>query len=139
MSLCSYTEQQRQNIQPSHGLPIDSRVLHQATSTPRSSTLQLRFYGSAPIERSSTFSEINSKDISYFKSILGEHNVILDPDRLEPANWDWMHKYKGSSKLMLIPRNTEEVTLSFSVFKLSVELNALCLYVYVFVSLCMCL
>ncbi|XP_010679807.2 D-2-hydroxyglutarate dehydrogenase, mitochondrial isoform X2 [Beta vulgaris subsp. vulgaris] len=110
LSLLASPTQQRQNIQPSHGLLIDSRVLHQAISTPRSSTLQLRFYGSAPIERSSTFSEINSKDISYFKSILGEHNVILDPDRLEPANWDWMHKYKGSSKLMLIPRNTEEVS-----------------------------
>ncbi|KAL2905490.1 D-2-hydroxyglutarate dehydrogenase mitochondrial, partial [Bienertia sinuspersici] len=71
-------------------------------------SLQVRFYGSAPVERSPVFSEINSKDISYFKSFLGENNVIQDLDRLQPANTDWMHKYKGSSKLMLLPRSTEE-------------------------------
>ncbi|KNA25760.1 hypothetical protein SOVF_003960 [Spinacia oleracea] len=109
-SLSPYTQQQRQNFQQSHNILIDSRVLHQATSFLRSSTLQVRFYGSAPVERIPSFSEMNSKDIGYFKSILGENNVIQDQDRLQPANTDWMHKYQGSSKLMLLPRSTEEVS-----------------------------
>lgn len=104
-------------------------MLHQATSFLRSSTLQVRFYGSAPVERIPSFSEINSKDIGYFKSILGENNVIQDQDRLQPANTDWMHKYQGSSKLMLLPRSTEEVTVIFSVFDLSIGMNGLCLWV----------
>ncbi|KAJ6378878.1 hypothetical protein OIU78_028985 [Salix suchowensis] len=42
--------------------------------------------------------------------VLGEKNVVQDEDRLETANIDWMHKYKGFSKLLLLPRNTEEVS-----------------------------
>lgn len=78
----------------------------------RSLGLQLRFYGSmaTSIGRSPLFSEVNSDDISYFKSIVGENNVIQDEDRLEPVNTDWMNKYKGSSKLFLLPKNTEEVS-----------------------------
>lgn len=110
LSFSYCTEQQRQNFLPSHNILIDYRVLHQATSFLSSLNLQVRYYGSASVERNPSFSEINSKDISYFKSILGENNVIQDPDRLQPANTDWMHKYKGSSKLMLLPRSTEEVS-----------------------------
>ncbi|XP_021718089.1 D-2-hydroxyglutarate dehydrogenase, mitochondrial-like [Chenopodium quinoa] len=108
-SLSSFTEQQRQSFQQLLNILIDRRVLHQGTFL-RSSNLPVRFYGSAPVERSASFSEINTKDITYFKSILRENNVIQDPDRLQPANTDWMHKYQGSSKLMLLPRTTEEVS-----------------------------
>ncbi|GAB4847483.1 D-2-hydroxyglutarate dehydrogenase, mitochondrial, variant 3 [Ancistrocladus abbreviatus] len=62
------------------------------------------------VQRNPAFSEINSDDINYFKSILGGNNVIQDEDRLQAANTDWMHKYKGSSKLVLQPRTTEEVS-----------------------------
>lgn len=55
------------------------------------------------------FSSVNSEDIIHFKSILGEKYVIEDEDKLDDANTDWMRKYKGSSKLMLQPRTTEEV------------------------------
>ncbi|CAA3012542.1 D-2-hydroxyglutarate dehydrogenase, mitochondrial [Olea europaea subsp. europaea] len=49
-------------------------------------------------------------DISYFKKILGERGVVQDEEKLDDANTDWMRKYKGSSKLMLQPRTTEEVS-----------------------------
>lgn len=55
------------------------------------------------------FSSVNAEDIIHFKSILGDKYVIEDEDKLDGANTDWMRKYKGSSKLMLQPRTTEEV------------------------------
>ncbi|OWM88827.1 hypothetical protein CDL15_Pgr020781 [Punica granatum] len=74
--------------------------------------IQNRFFGATAtkIERNSKFATLNSNDISYFKEILGEKNVIQDEDTLLSANTDWMHKYRGSSKLLLLPRTTEEVS-----------------------------
>lgn len=73
---------------------------------------QVRCFGSATtlVQRNPSFSTLNSDDINYFKGILGEKNVIQDEDRLLTANTDWMHKYRGSSKLLLQPRTTEEVS-----------------------------
>ncbi|RVX16467.1 putative D-2-hydroxyglutarate dehydrogenase, mitochondrial [Vitis vinifera] len=78
----------------------------------KSFRIQNRFYGSATtkIQRNPIFSTINSDDINHFREILGEKNVIQDEDRLSAANMDWMRKYKGSSKLLLQPRSTEEVS-----------------------------
>ncbi|XP_020872805.1 D-2-hydroxyglutarate dehydrogenase, mitochondrial isoform X2 [Arabidopsis lyrata subsp. lyrata] len=74
---------------------------------------QYKCFGSSAaskIQRNPLFSSLDSRDVSYFKEILGEKNVIEDKERLETANTDWMHKYKGSSKLMLLPKNTQEVS-----------------------------
>ncbi|KAL3527155.1 hypothetical protein ACH5RR_011811 [Cinchona calisaya] len=62
------------------------------------------------VQRNPLFSSINSDDISYFKDILGDRGVVQDELALVAANTDWMHKYKGSSKLLLQPRSTEEVS-----------------------------
>lgn len=59
------------------------------------------------------FSTLNSDDISYFKGVIGEKNVIQDEERLLTANTDWMRKYRGSSKLLLQPSSTEEVGFFF--------------------------
>lgn len=74
--------------------------------------IQQRSFGSAAVnvQRNPSFGTVNSDDISYFKDILGDKNVIHDDDRLLAANIDWMHKYKGSSQLLLLPRNTDEVS-----------------------------
>lgn len=61
------------------------------------------------VQRNPSFSSINPDDISYFKTILGDRGVVQDELALDSANTDWMHKYKGSSKLMLQPKTTEEV------------------------------
>ncbi|XP_051152145.1 D-2-hydroxyglutarate dehydrogenase, mitochondrial isoform X2 [Andrographis paniculata] len=60
--------------------------------------------------RNKSFSVINSDDINYFKNILGDKGVAQEEEKLEDANMDWMRKYKGSSKLMLQPRSTQEVS-----------------------------
>ncbi|GLT82710.1 hypothetical protein SLE2022_010680 [Rubroshorea leprosula] len=74
--------------------------------------MQNRYFGSVAelVQRSPSFSTLNSDDISFFKSILGEKNVVQDEDVLATANTDWMRRYKGSSKLLLQPRSTEEVS-----------------------------
>lgn len=74
--------------------------------------VQRRLFCSASvnIKRNPSFSTLNSSDISYFKEILSENNVVQDEDKLEAANMDWMHKYKGSSQLLLLPKSTEQVS-----------------------------
>ncbi|KAI9109633.1 hypothetical protein K1719_019263 [Acacia pycnantha] len=62
------------------------------------------------VNRNPRFSTLNDEDIRYFEGILGNKNVIQDEERLIAANTDWMHKYKGSSKLLLLPQSTEEVS-----------------------------
>ncbi|KAM7516188.1 hypothetical protein LguiA_005771 [Lonicera macranthoides] len=74
--------------------------------------IQCRYFASltTKIQRNPLFSTINSDDISHFEKILGEKNVIQEEEKLDTVNTDWMRKYKGSSKLMLQPRSTEEVS-----------------------------
>ncbi|KAJ8764438.1 hypothetical protein K2173_006178 [Erythroxylum novogranatense] len=71
-----------------------------------------RNFGSSAseIQRIPSFVTLNSDDISHFKGILGEKNVVLDEDKLDFANTDWMRKYRGSSRLLLLPRSTQEVS-----------------------------
>ncbi|KAG6533535.1 hypothetical protein ZIOFF_007410 [Zingiber officinale] len=73
---------------------------------------QQRLFTSLPsaIPRNPSFSNLNSDDVSFFRSILGDKNVVEDEDRLSAANLDWMRKYKGSSQLLLLPRSSEEVS-----------------------------
>ncbi|CAH1437215.1 unnamed protein product [Lactuca virosa] len=77
------------------------------------SGIQHRTFGSATstiIQRNPLFSTINHDDIIYFENKLGVKNVIQDEEELQTANTDWMHKYKGSSKLMLLPENTDQLS-----------------------------
>ncbi|WCJ43516.1 D-2-hydroxyglutarate dehydrogenase mitochondrial [Euphorbia peplus] len=62
------------------------------------------------IQRNPSFSSLNCDDIAHFKGILGDNNVVQDDTRLESVNTDWMHKYKGSSTLLLLPRTTHQVS-----------------------------
>lgn len=86
------------------------------TGLGKTSRIQNRHFGSlaATIQRNPSFSTLNADDVSYFKGVLDEKNVIQDEEWLLSANADWMRKYNGSSKLLLQPRSTEEVLLSFS-------------------------
>ncbi|RZC53515.1 hypothetical protein C5167_012364 [Papaver somniferum] len=74
--------------------------------------VQSRNFGSTTklIQRNTSFATVTAEDIKHFKEILGEKNVIEDEDRLSIANVDWMNKYKGSSKLLLQPRSSDEVS-----------------------------
>jgi D-2-hydroxyglutarate dehydrogenase len=79
------------------------------------SEVQRRTFGSAAksIQRNPAYSVLNSDDVSYFKSILGDNGVVQDKDRVAVANVDWMGKYKGASQLLLLPKSTNEVSIKF--------------------------
>ncbi|CAN6209534.1 unnamed protein product [Urochloa humidicola] len=81
-------------------------------SANRASEVQKRTFGSAAahIQRNPAYSELNSDDVSYFKSILGDNGVVQDEDRIAVANVDWMGKYRGASRLLLLPKSTVEVS-----------------------------
>ncbi|CAL0331893.1 unnamed protein product [Lupinus luteus] len=74
--------------------------------------VQNRCYGSTSglVQRNPRFSNLNDEDVRYFEGILGAKNVIQDHEKLISANTDWLHKYKGSSKLLLQPRTTHQVS-----------------------------
>ncbi|XP_006658345.1 probable D-2-hydroxyglutarate dehydrogenase, mitochondrial [Oryza brachyantha] len=74
--------------------------------------IQKRSFSSAAahIQRNPAYSVLNSDDVSYFKSILGDSSVVQDQDRVAVANVDWMGKYKGASQLLLLPKSTDEVS-----------------------------
>lgn len=132
--LCN--ESQKRNIGTCFHFLRDDRdaTLRTSLGTGIGSTVRLqhRCFGSAAakIQRNPLFSTLNSDDISYFKGVLGEKNVIQDEDRLMTANTDWMRKYKGSSKLLLQPRSTEEVGFFFYLLKILMQpfaVGCLCL------------
>lgn len=79
--------------------------------------IQSRFFSvmATKVKRNSKFAQLNSDDVTYFEELLGGKNVIQDEDTLMAANTDWMRKYRGSSKLLLQPRTTEEVTVMLKI------------------------
>lgn len=93
--------------------PFNSCIDHQNWE-PKTCKIGNRVFSSlaTKIERDRSFATLNSEDISYFKLILGEKNVVQDEEVLLTANTDWMRKFKGSSKLMLLPRSAHEVCFS---------------------------
>uniref|UniRef100_K7K4A8 FAD-binding PCMH-type domain-containing protein n=1 Tax=Glycine max TaxID=3847 RepID=K7K4A8_SOYBN len=62
------------------------------------------------VQRNPRFSKLNDDDVRYLEGILGSKNVVQDEDKLVTSNTDWMHKYKGSSKLLLQPRTADQVS-----------------------------
>jgi len=70
---------------------------------------QVRRMGGAAPPRGD-FARLLPSDIEWFEGVLGKSGVVTDEDALAPHNSDWMHKYRGSSKLMLKPHSTLEVS-----------------------------
>ncbi|KAK6452272.1 (R)-2-hydroxyglutarate---pyruvate transhydrogenase [Trichoderma asperellum] len=68
------------------------------------------------IKRDAKFASLTAEDVAYFKNLLGGEQAVIDgvnaaaEDDLKPFNEDWMHKYRGQSRLVLKPGSTEEVS-----------------------------
>jgi len=58
--------------------------------------------------RNPNFVQVSDKDISYFESILDKSNVLTND--LDSYNTDFMGIYKGSSRVVLRPKTTEQVS-----------------------------
>uniref|UniRef100_A0A2A4J6D8 D-2-hydroxyglutarate dehydrogenase, mitochondrial n=1 Tax=Heliothis virescens TaxID=7102 RepID=A0A2A4J6D8_HELVI len=56
------------------------------------------------------FGTIESSDVGYFRSILGEERVLTEESDVLPYNIDWIKNCRGQSTVVLKPRNTNEVS-----------------------------
>src|SRR5690348_4358711 len=67
------------------------------------------------IKRDSRFSELTKEHVDFFKTTLQDDAAVIDgltkdaSDDIEPFNRDWMKKYRGHTKVVLKPKNVEEV------------------------------
>ncbi|XP_002723770.1 D-2-hydroxyglutarate dehydrogenase, mitochondrial [Oryctolagus cuniculus] len=55
------------------------------------------------------FSAVSEQDLAAFERIV-PGRVVTDPDELQAFNVDWLRMVRGSSKVLLRPRTTEEVS-----------------------------
>ncbi|THZ58544.1 hypothetical protein D6C86_06296 [Aureobasidium pullulans] len=68
------------------------------------------------LKRNPNFAELTPEHVQWFKDTLGNESAVLDgvskdaSEDIEPYNADWMRKYKGHTKLVVKPGNTEEVS-----------------------------
>ncbi|KAM0214554.1 hypothetical protein ACHAQI_003611 [Fusarium lateritium] len=72
------------------------------------------------LERDARFAQVTPEHVARFREILGNNpsaiidgitdGVGVDAADFETYNEDWMHKYKGQSKLVLRPGTTDEVS-----------------------------
>ncbi|KAL7909549.1 hypothetical protein GGI35DRAFT_386692 [Trichoderma velutinum] len=68
------------------------------------------------LTRDAKYASLTADDVAYFKNLLGGEQAVIDgtnagsEDDLKPFNEDWMHKYRGQSRLVLKPGSTEDVS-----------------------------
>ncbi|KAL2213459.1 FAD linked oxidase [Sarocladium strictum] len=67
------------------------------------------------MKRDERFAKVTPEHVQHFKTLLGDSAVLdgVNADAeadLEVFNEDWMHKYRGSSRLVLKPGSTQEVS-----------------------------
>lgn len=56
------------------------------------------------------YATISSADIRFFDSLVGSNRVITDPDECEGYNIDLAKTVRGTSRLILKPKTTEEIS-----------------------------
>lgn len=62
------------------------------------------------VKRDDRYKELSQSDIDHFASILDSGSILTGTDDAEAYNEDWMRKYRGQSKLVLKPKNTQQVS-----------------------------
>jgi D-2-hydroxyglutarate dehydrogenase len=69
-----------------------------------------RLYSSLINVERGAYSSLNDNDLNVFESILDKKRVVTDRETLDSHNRDWLGKYKGNGKLLLLPKVTGEVS-----------------------------
>lgn len=82
------------------------RFLVGRTSHPYS----LRHLSSKLEKRNPKYATLNSSDLSFFEKLLDKSRCITDQNDLIKYNTDWMKAHRGESKLVLMPRTTDELS-----------------------------
>ena len=97
--------------------PLTARTFS-ASSTRTSDSRQIKFTSDAypNLKRNPNFAEISADDVAHFKELLGSPSAVIDgvttdaTDDIEPFNSDWMRKYRGHTRLVLKPKDAQEVS-----------------------------
>lgn len=55
------------------------------------------------------YHKLDNADLKHFESIIGRERCITNEDSLANFNVDWTKKYRGNSKLVLLPSNAQEL------------------------------
>ncbi|XP_075013896.1 inhibitor of growth protein 5 isoform X6 [Calonectris borealis] len=85
--------------------PRGGRALHAAAASLQEVVLTSERYG----VRRLPFSRVSGCDVAFFERVM-PGRVITNPEELKPFNVDWLKSVRGSSKLMLKPQTTAEVS-----------------------------
>ncbi|KAK0087587.1 hypothetical protein PV326_005133 [Microctonus aethiopoides] len=56
------------------------------------------------------YNSITDNHVKYFEKLLGQSQVITDPNECLGYNIDWIKMVRGNSKLILKPKTTEEIS-----------------------------
>ncbi len=60
------------------------------------------------------YAKLEELDINHFRNILGAQGVVTDPAEIQPHNSCWRNIDHGNSELLLLPKNTKEVSAILS-------------------------
>lgn len=85
---------------------------------PEAPAKQIKFTSDSypDIKRDSKYTELTPEHVKWFKDLLGNESAVLDgvtkdaAEDMEPYNSDWMRKYRGHTKLVVKPGNTQDVS-----------------------------
>lgn len=70
----------------------------------------LRHLSSKLEKRNPNYATLNSSDLNFFEKILDKERCITNSNDLIQYNTDWMKAHRGESKLVLMPRTTQELS-----------------------------
>ncbi|VEU22688.1 DEKNAAC103741 [Brettanomyces naardenensis] len=82
-----------------------SQYRHHSTKTVR-----LTAENYPDVKRDPRFAHLTDTDLAFFRSVVGDKQVITDSNDLAAYNEDWMRKYRGQSKVVLKPKSTSEIS-----------------------------
>lgn len=87
-----------------------------AVGADASKKVQLTAAAYPHIKRNPNFAQVTEEHVRFFKDLLGADSAVIDgvtadaANDLAPYNNDWMRKYGGQTRLVLKPKNTQEVS-----------------------------
>ncbi|XP_051046809.1 D-2-hydroxyglutarate dehydrogenase, mitochondrial isoform X2 [Phodopus roborovskii] len=84
--------------------PLACREYSSASGSPEVMLTPERY----PVQRL-PFSTVSEEDVAAFECII-PGRVVTDPEQLEACNVDWLRSVRGSSKVLLRPQTSEEVS-----------------------------
>lgn len=78
----------------------------------QSARLRVRFsrgFAASALARDPKFKQLSEQDLSYFKKVVGQKQVLTDADEIKKFNQDWTKTYEGQSQCVVKPKTSQQV------------------------------